>query len=114
MSRPHSRILVRRFEDCSHARCTPPSWATESSPYSMNTRSYSSSARRNPDGRVDREIAGEIEIGDELVEEQPPQALVGTRIAREERALHDLGQVHQGEHRLVEIREVRPEHGRFL
>src|SRR5215213_7158577 len=48
MSRPHSRILVSRFDDCSHARCTPPSCATESSPYSKKTRSYSSSARRSP------------------------------------------------------------------
>src|SRR6185295_5695380 len=48
MRRPHSRILVSRFDDCSHARCTPPSCATESSPYSRNTRSYSSSARRSP------------------------------------------------------------------
>jgi hypothetical protein len=40
--------LVSRFEACSQARWTPPSWATESSPYSTNTRSYSSSARDRP------------------------------------------------------------------
>ena len=33
------RTLVKTFEAPSHARCTPPSWATESSPYSTNTRS---------------------------------------------------------------------------
>ena len=39
MSRPHSSILVSTFEACSQARWTPPSWATESSPYSKKTRS---------------------------------------------------------------------------
>src|SRR4051812_35816615 len=48
ISRPHSRTLVNRLEACSHARCTPPSWATESSPYSKKTRWYSSSARLRP------------------------------------------------------------------
>src|SRR5919106_3986099 len=48
MSRPHSSTFVRRFDACSQARCTPPSWATESSPYSTNTRRYRSSARRTP------------------------------------------------------------------
>ena len=31
------------------------------------------------------------------------------RVPREQRALHDLGQVHEREHRAVEVREVRPE-----
>src|SRR5262249_21542732 len=48
MSRPHSSTLVRMFDAPSQARCTPPSWATESSPYSLNTRSYSRSARAVP------------------------------------------------------------------
>ncbi len=48
MSRPHSSTLVRMFEAPSQARWTPPSWATESSPYSLNTRSYSCSARVVP------------------------------------------------------------------
>ncbi len=39
MSRPHSSTLVSTFDACSQARCTPPSWATESSPYSKKTRS---------------------------------------------------------------------------
>ena len=37
MSRPHSSTFVSTFDACSQARCTPPSWATESSPYSTNT-----------------------------------------------------------------------------
>ena len=37
MSRPRSRIFVSTFDDCSQARWTPPSWATESSPNSLNT-----------------------------------------------------------------------------
>ena len=37
MSRPHSSTLVRTLDACSQARWTPPSWATESSPYSTNT-----------------------------------------------------------------------------
>ena len=40
--------MDRMFDACSHARCTPPNWATESSPYSKNTFSYSSSARSSP------------------------------------------------------------------
>ena len=39
MSRPHSSTLVRILDAPSQARCTPPSWATESSPYSLKTRS---------------------------------------------------------------------------
>ena len=66
------------------------------------------------DGRVDGEVAGEVEIADELVEEEPAQALVGARVAREQRALHDLGQVDQREDRPVEIREIRPERRRFV
>ena len=65
------------------------------------------------DGRVDGEVAGEVEIADEFVEEEAAQALVGARVAGEQRALHDLGQVRQREDRAVEIREVRPETIRF-
>src|SRR6185436_20930075 len=36
-----------------------------------------------PDGGVDGEVAGEIEVADELVEEETPQTLVGARVARE-------------------------------
>ena len=61
------------------------------------------------DGRVDGEVTGEVEIADELVEEEAAQALVGTRVAREERAFHDLGEIRQREDRAVEVREVRPE-----
>ena len=67
-----------------------------------------------PDRRVDGEVAGDVEIADELVEEQATQTLVGTRVPREQRALHHLGQVHQREHGPVEVREIRPEDGLFL
>src|SRR6185503_10577661 len=67
-----------------------------------------------PDGRVDGQVTGEVEVADELVEEQAAQALVGTGVAREQRALHDLGQVREREHRSVEVREVRPECGFFF
>ena len=97
------------LEACSQARCTPPSWATESSPYSKNTFSYSSSARCETDGGVDRVVAADVEIADELVEEQPPQALRAAAVAGEQRALHHLGQVDEGENRPVEIGEVPPQ-----
>src|SRR5439155_17788250 len=45
--------FVRIWEACSAARCTPPSWATESSPYSENTRSYNFSARSTPTPAAD-------------------------------------------------------------
>ena len=65
-------------------------------------------------GRVDAEVARQVEIADELVEEEPAQALRTTRVAGEQGALHDLGQVHEGEHGPVEVREVRPEGGGFV
>ena len=48
----------------------------------------------------------------ELVEEQPPERALVARVAREQRALHGLGQVHEREHRPVEVREVRREQAR--
>ena len=56
----------------------------------------------------------DVEVADELVEEQPAQALRAAAVAGEQRALHDLGQVDQGEHRPVEVREVPPQHVGFL
>ena len=54
-------------------------------------------------------VAGDVELADELVEEQAAQALGRARVAGEQRALHDLGQVDQGEDRAVEVGEVPPE-----
>ena len=51
-------------------------------------------------------VAADVEIADELVEEQPAQALRAAAVAGEQRALDHLGQVDQGEHRTVEIGEV--------
>ncbi len=67
-----------------------------------------------PDGRVDGEIAREVEVADELVEEQAPQALGRARIAGEQGALHDLGQVDEREDGRVEVREVRAQHRLLL
>jgi hypothetical protein len=67
-----------------------------------------------PDGGVDGQIAGEVEVADELVQEQAPQALGRPRVAGEERALHDLGQVHEREDGRVEVREVRAQHRLLL
>ena len=49
------------------------------------------------------------EVLGELVQEQPPDRLRGSRVPREERALHYLGQVRQREHRSLEVGEVRRE-----
>ena len=43
---------------------------------------------------------------EELVEEEPPQRLRRARVAGEQRPLHDLGQVPQGEDVVVQVREV--------
>ena len=63
------------------------------------------------DGRVDGEVAGEVEVGDELVEEQAAQALRAARVAREQRALHHLGEVDHAVDRAIEVGEIRPEDG---
>ena len=97
------------FDACSQARCTPPSWATESSPYSKKTFSYSSSARSTPIVASTRLIAGDVEVADELVEEQPPQALRAAAVPREQGALDHLGQVDQREDGPIEVGEVTPE-----
>ena len=54
-------------------------------------------------------VAGDVEVADELVEEQPAQALRAAAVAGEQRALDHLGQVDQGEDRPVEVGEVPPE-----
>ena len=58
------------------------------------------------DRGVDRLVAGDVEIADELVEEQPSQRLRAAAVAGEQRALHHLGKVDEGEHRPVEVREI--------
>src|SRR5205823_5442434 len=50
---------------------------------------------------------------DELVEEQPPQALRAARIPSKQRALDDLRKVDEREDRPVEAREIRPENVRL-
>ena len=55
---------------------------------------------------IDRLVAADVEVADELVEEQPTERLRAAAVASEQRALDDLGQVHEGEHRAVEVREI--------
>ena len=62
-----------------------------------------------PDRGVDRLVAGDVEIAHELVEEEPPEALGAAAVAGEQGTLHDLREVHECEHRTVEIGEVAPE-----
>ena len=69
---------------------------------------------RHADGGVDRVVAGDVEVADELVEEQPAQALRAAAVAGEQGALDDLGQVDEGEHRTVEVGEVAPQHVGFV
>ena len=60
------------------------------------------------DRRVHPEVARHIQVPHEFVEKEATQTLGASAIAREQRALHDLGQVHQREYRTVEIREITP------
>ena len=61
------------------------------------------------DGGVDGGVAADVELAHEFVEEQAAQALVGAGVAGEQRPLHDLGEVDEAEHGLVEIRDVAPQ-----
>ena len=56
-------------------------------------------------------IPRHVEVADELVEEEPAQALGRTRIAGEKSPLDHLGQVDEGEYRPVEVGDIAPEHG---
>ena len=66
---------------------------------------------RQSDGGIDGGIARDVELPDELVEEEPAQALGRAGVAGEERSLDDLRQVDQGKDRLVQVGDVAPEHG---
>ena len=62
-----------------------------------------------PDRGIDREVAGDVEIADELVEEETAQRLGRAGVPGEEGTLDHLGKVHEGEHGAVEVGEVSPE-----
>ena len=66
------------------------------------------------DRRIDRMVAADVEVADELVEEETPERLVTPAVAGEERALDDFRQVHQGEHGPVQVGEVATEDVSFL
>ncbi len=65
-------------------------------------------------GCVNGFVTSQIEILDEFVEEESPQTLGGTAVTGKQRALHNLGKVHQSEDRQIEIGEVPPQNVRFL
>ena len=67
-----------------------------------------------PDRGVDGGVAADVEVADELVEEEAPQALGAAGVAGEQGALHDLGQVDEREHGTVEVGEVAPEDVRLV
>jgi hypothetical protein len=58
------------------------------------------------DRGVNRVIAGDIEIADKFVEEQPPERLRTSAVPGEQRALYDLRKIDECEHRPIEVREV--------
>ncbi len=60
------------------------------------------------DRGVDGVVAADVEIADELVEEQSPQALGAAAVSGEQRAFDHLRQVDQGKHRAIEVGEVAP------
>ena len=64
-----------------------------------------------PDGRIDGGVARDVELPDELVEEEPAEALGRSGVAGEERSLDHFGQVDQGKYRLVQVGDVAPEDG---
>jgi hypothetical protein len=55
-----------------------------------------------------------LELLGEFVEEQAAERLRRARVSREQRALHDLREVDEREHRTVEVREVMRESSAFL
>ena len=63
------------------------------------------------DGGVDGGVARDVELPDELVEEEPAQALGRAGVAGEECSLDDFRQVDQGKDRLVQVGDVAPEDG---
>jgi hypothetical protein len=65
-------------------------------------------------GGVHAGVAGDVEVPDELVEEEPTQALARARIAGEQGPLYHFRQVDQGKHRAFEIRDVGPKDLRLV
>ena len=58
------------------------------------------------DRGVNRMITGDVEIADKFVEEQPPQRLWTSAVSGEQRALYDLGEIDECEHRPIKVCEV--------
>ena len=62
-----------------------------------------------PDGGVHGGVPGDVQLPDELVEEQSPQALRRAGVPGEQGTLDHFWQVDQGEHRPVEVGDVTAE-----
>jgi len=58
------------------------------------------------DRGVNREGAGDVQIADEFVEEQPPERLRTSAVPSEQRALYDLWKIDECEHWPIKVREV--------
>ena len=63
---------------------------------------------------IDRAVSAHVEVLHELVEEEPPQRLWAPAVSGKQCALHDFRKVDEGENGAVEVREIRPQDGRFL
>src|SRR5205807_4481386 len=56
--------------------------------------------------RLEQLFESELGLIQKLLEQHPPQALLGPRVAGEERSLDNLRQVPEGEHRAIQIGEI--------
>ena len=64
-----------------------------------------------PDGGVERDVPGDVEVAHELVEKEAAQALGRPGVPGEQGPLDHLGQVHQGEDGQMEVGHVAPKDG---
>ena len=99
------------MDACSQARCTPPELGHRVVAVLDEDLLVELLGPREADGGVDGASPVMSRSPDELVEEQPAQALGRARVPGEEGSLDHFGQVDQGKHRLVEVGDVAPEDG---
>src|SRR5262245_26319146 len=114
--RPHLSTLARTYDATTHASCTPSSRSPQSAHYSTKNALEELLGATGAGGRVSGVVSRGVETAraQELVEEEPTQGLGRARVAREQRALHDLGEIDEREHRAVQVGEVRGEGGLLL
>jgi hypothetical protein len=65
-------------------------------------------------GRINANIASDIEVADELVEKEPPERLRRPGVSGKERALHYLGQIDQGEDWEVQVCKIPTKNGLLI